>query len=111
MPEPPPKIRLTTTTRLVLDLFLATDPADPLWGYRITEETGLGPGTVYPLLERLEKAGWIIGSWETGLPEDRPRRRFYTLSGTGRQEYAALQAAHGRGRLPRWGWVPGGAQR
>lgn len=111
MPEPPPKIRLTTTTRLVLDLFLATDPDDPLWGYRITEETGLGPGTIYPLLERLEKAGWITGSWETGLPEDRPRRRFYTLSGTGRQEYAALQAARARGRLPRWGWTPGGAQR
>ncbi|MEV7908440.1 PadR family transcriptional regulator, partial [Streptomyces anulatus] len=106
MTEPPPKIRLTTTTRLVLDLFLATDPDDPLWGYRITEETDLGPGTVYPLLERLEKAGWITGSWEAGIPEDRPRRRLYSLSGTGRQEYAALLQARGRTHAPSWSWTP-----
>ncbi|MGW4426506.1 PadR family transcriptional regulator [Streptosporangium sp. NPDC004631] len=75
----------------------------------MTEETGLGPGTVYPLLERLEKASWINGFRETGVP-NRPRHCFYALSSTGRQEYAALQAARGRGRLPRWGWAPGGAQ-
>ncbi|MFF0572893.1 PadR family transcriptional regulator [Streptosporangium saharense] len=108
MTEPVPKVRLTTTTRLVLDLFLATGPDDPLWGYRITEETGLGPGIVYPLLERLEKARWITATWETGVSEDRPRRRFYTLSGTGRQRYTALHAV--RERLPRWKWVPGGAR-
>ncbi|MEU1881356.1 helix-turn-helix transcriptional regulator [Streptosporangium sp. NPDC020072] len=102
MIDPPPKIRLTTTTRLVLDLFLATDPDDPLWGYRVTEETGLGPGTVYPFLERLEKAGWITGSWEADVPEGRPRRRLYTLSGTGRQKYAALR----RGRTSLWSWSP-----
>lgn len=113
MTGPPPKIRLTTATRLILDLFLAVSPDDePLWGYRITEETGLGPGTVYPILERLEQVGWITGAWEEGIPEGRPRRRFYTLSGTGRQEYAALQAARGRTRTPRWAiWTPRSAER
>ncbi|WP_063819265.1 PadR family transcriptional regulator [Herbidospora cretacea] len=105
MTSPPPKIRMTTPTRLVLDLLLATDPDDPPWGYRITEETGLGPGTVYPILERLEQAGWITGAWEDGIPEGRPRRRFYSLSGTGRVEYAAARASRRKGWVPTLGHI------
>lgn len=98
---PPPKIRLTMPTRLVLDLLLGADHDDPPWGYRITEKTDLGPGTVYPILERLEQAGWITGEWEDGTPEGRPRRRFYSISGAGRMEYAAAQASRRRK-----GWLP-----
>ncbi|MFC7640318.1 PadR family transcriptional regulator [Streptosporangium lutulentum] len=87
---------------MVLDLLLAADPSDPLWGYRITELADLGPGTVYPILERLEQAGWLTGTWEANAPADRPQRRLYILSGTGRQEYAAAQAAR-RSRS----WLPG----
>lgn len=42
-----------------------------------------GP-VVYGALDRLEDAGWISGSWEAVDPaEDRPRRRFYQLTGEG----------------------------
>lgn len=98
-----PHVRLTTTTIKVLDMLLAANPDDPPWGYRICEETGLGSGTVYPILERLEKANWIAGRWETGQPEDRPSRRFYSLTDTGSREYAAALAAKGKRR----GWMPG----
>ncbi|MFI6513587.1 PadR family transcriptional regulator [Streptosporangium sp. NPDC050855] len=87
-------------TRAVLELLLSAGPDDPPWGYRICEETGLGPGTVYPILERLEKAGYVDGYWEAVTPTDRPRRRLYVVSGTGRQQYAAAQATR---RAPRWG--------
>lgn len=89
----PPQIRLTTPTRMVLDMLLATAD-DPPWGYRICEETGLGSGTVYPILERLEEAGWIEGTWEreAGQLGDRPRRRFYTLTSAGRAGYATATA-------------------
>jgi len=87
------KIRLTTPTRLVLDVLMSAGDT-PAWGYRICEIARLGSGTVYPILERLEEAGWIEGAWEIDQPGDRPRRRFYTLTGTGRAGYAAAVAAH-----------------
>ena len=47
-------------------------------GFGICEATGLGPGRVYPALERLESAGRIRGRWEED-PGDRPRRRLYSV--------------------------------
>ena len=93
----PPKIRMTTPTRLVLDVLIALAD-DPPWGYRICEEAGLGSGTVYPILERLENAGWIEGTWETGQLEDRPRRRFYSLTSAGHAGYSASAARKGHSR-------------
>jgi DNA-binding PadR family transcriptional regulator len=76
---------------MVLDVLIAAAD-DPPWGYRICDEAGLGSGTVYPILERLEEAGWIEGTWETGQPANRPRRRFYTLTNAGRTKYSAAIA-------------------
>jgi PadR family transcriptional regulator PadR len=97
------RIRLTTPTRLVLDILMAAGD-EPPWGYRICELAGLGSGTVYPILERLEEAGWIEGTWEADQPGDRPRRRFYAITGTGRVSYAAALA--GRPAL-RWRLLAG----
>jgi PadR family transcriptional regulator, regulatory protein PadR len=109
--SPPPNIRLTMPTRAVLDLLLSSDGDDPPWGYRICEEAGLGPGTVYPILERLEESQWIIGTWESNPPPDRPRRRTYEISDFGSRAYSAALAKVNRrtGRL-RWGLRAGGAQ-
>jgi DNA-binding MarR family transcriptional regulator len=97
-----PAIRLTTPTWMVLDVLIAAAD-DPPWGYRICEEAGLGSGTVYPILERLEEAGWIEGAWETGQPASRPRRRFYTLTSAGRAGYsAAIARRQNRTRA----WLP-----
>lgn len=89
--SPGSKVRLTTPTRIVLDLLLAAAD-DPPWGYRICSKAGLGSGTVYPILERLEQAGWITGVWENGQPTDRPRRRLYSMTADGRAAYAAAIA-------------------
>lgn len=42
-------------------------------------------GTVYPILLRLEQAGWLESEWETADPVllSRPRRRLYRLTGLG----------------------------
>jgi DNA-binding PadR family transcriptional regulator len=101
--SPPVRIRLTMPTKVVLDLLLAAAPDDPPWGYRICEEAGLGPGTVYPILDRLEEAQWITGTWETGTPANRPRRRTYQVSDLGSRSYSAALAKRGRGTLrPHW---------
>lgn len=81
-------IRLTTATLLVLDVIARNAVDDPPWGYRICEDAGLGSGTVYPILDRLEEAGLIEGRWETGQPADRPRRRLYTITSAGRARCA-----------------------
>jgi PadR family transcriptional regulator PadR len=44
-------------------------------GYRVEENT------LYPLLRRLEKNGWIASKWD--LTEDRPRK-FYAITAAGR---------------------------
>jgi DNA-binding PadR family transcriptional regulator len=44
-------------------------------GYEVEENT------LYPLLRRLEKNGWVRSKWDVG--EDRPRK-FYSVSAAGR---------------------------
>jgi DNA-binding PadR family transcriptional regulator len=50
-------------------------------GYKVEENT------LYPLLRRLEKNGWIASKWD--LTEDRPRK-FYSITAAGRTLRAAL---------------------
>jgi PadR family transcriptional regulator PadR len=45
-------------------------------------------GTLYPLLYRLEKAGFVATRWET--PERGVPRKYYRLTPAGRQELATL---------------------
>lgn len=47
----------------------------------------VNPNTMYPLLRRLEEQGLIAGQWEH--PERRTRR-FYSITGEGREEYTRL---------------------
>jgi len=50
----------------------------------------LNPNTMYPLLRGLESEGFIEGKWEH--PQKRSRR-MYTLTDSGRGEYARLKEA------------------
>ncbi|WP_157408521.1 PadR family transcriptional regulator [Actinoplanes sp. N902-109] len=85
-----------------MDLLIASaSQQENLWGLRICERTGLGPGTIYPILERLQRVGWVSSSMEPGRPSGRPPRRYYTVTGTGQEKYrAALDARNARMR--RW---------
>lgn len=85
-------IRLTQPTLRVLRLFLEK-PREPRSGADIAKATRVGSGTLYPMLARLENAGWLESEWELIDPSTagRPRRRFYKLSGVGfRNAYSAL---------------------
>jgi PadR family transcriptional regulator PadR len=76
--------RLTLPTLRVLDALL-TDPLDEHYGLELSRAAGLPSGTVYPILARLEGAGWLVGAWEDidERAEGRRRRRYYRLTGTG----------------------------
>ncbi len=85
--------RITLQVRLVLQLLLA-EPDHERFGLEIVDGTGLAPGTIYPILARLEHAGWLDSRWEQIDPHEagRPRRRFYRLTATGAAEAGAAVA-------------------
>lgn len=73
--------RMTLQTRMVLVALLA-DPTGEAYGLQIVTATGLPPGTIYPILSRLEATGWVESRWEE-IDEHaaaRPRRRYYRFS-------------------------------
>lgn len=58
------------------------------YGFEIMDGTGLASGTVYPILRRLEEARLLSARWENvtdARDEQRPPRRYYQLTGAGRQ--------------------------
>jgi DNA-binding PadR family transcriptional regulator len=76
--------RMTTQMLAVLNV-LVGDPAAEWYGLELTKLAGLKPGTIYPILDRLLKLGWLERRWEQIDPvaEGRPRRRLYRLTGVG----------------------------
>lgn len=82
--------RMSAQTLKVLSALLSST-RDELSGVDIGRETRLAPGTLYPILLRLERAGWLESRWETELPSTlgRPRRRFYRVTGLGAQKAEA----------------------
>jgi PadR family transcriptional regulator, regulatory protein PadR len=91
-------MRLTLQVQLTLRAML--DELDhELYGLELVEATGLPPGTIYPIMARLESAGWVSSRWEeTGQEaKGRPRRRYYRLSADGvTQARAALAETDAR---------------
>ena len=56
-------------------------PDEELYGLKIAQNAERKTGSVYPILARLEEAGWVESSWEREERDERgPRRRFYRLS-------------------------------
>jgi DNA-binding PadR family transcriptional regulator len=53
------------------------------YGYDLTKETGLTPGTLYPLLQRLEIQGLLESEWRPAELDGRPPRHAYRLTCTG----------------------------
>ncbi|MDA8021040.1 MAG: PadR family transcriptional regulator [Thermoanaerobaculia bacterium] len=64
-------------------------------GFDIIELTGLGGGTVYPALRRLERDGLLRADWEPAeiaQASGRPPRKYYELTETGeRSLHEALE--------------------
>jgi PadR family transcriptional regulator PadR len=89
------EVRVTTSVMRVLSAFLADVDADR-YGLDLMHDTALASGTLYPILVRLERAGWVESRWEEIDPvaEGRPARRYYRLTAhgaaSGRHELAVI---------------------
>jgi DNA-binding PadR family transcriptional regulator len=67
------------------------------FGFDVMDATGLPSGTVYPALRRLEAQGLVESSWEGDEPArraNRPRRRYYQLTRSGREQLVEAEARY-----------------
>jgi len=72
------------------------------FGFDIMDATGLGSGSVYPTLERLEEQGLLRSRWEDARvahAEKRPPRRYFDLTPQGERALAEGLERH-RGLRP-----------
>jgi PadR family transcriptional regulator PadR len=94
--------RMTLQTLRVLAV-LMDEPAGHHYGLEIAKSAGLATGTLYPVLARLERAGWVTSDWEEIDPvaEGRPRRRLYQLTADGERAASRALAEARRSIVPR----------
>ena len=101
---------MTIPTLRVLAVVLA-NPLAEHYGLELCHAAGLPSGSVYPILARLETAGWLAGAWEDidETAAGRRRRRYYRLTGTGLAQARAAIAEREPALRPVWpsGLEPG----
>ncbi|MFE2424421.1 PadR family transcriptional regulator [Streptomyces hokutonensis] len=64
------------------------DPTRRFYATELMEAAGVGSGSLYPALARMEKSGWIVAEDEdegdpTPKKRGRPARRYYWMTGEG----------------------------
>jgi DNA-binding PadR family transcriptional regulator len=78
------RLRLSRQTLDILEALLAR-PSQWHYGYAISRQTSIPSGTLYPILMRLDKSGWLETRWEDAPTAGRPPRHLYRLTGNGRE--------------------------
>lgn len=98
MGKPDRDVRMSLQTLRVLEAFLE-NPTDEFSGAEVQKRGHIASGTLYPILLRLESAGWFVSRWENIDPSShgRPRRRLYRLTTTGLRRASAVFATFSRG--------------
>jgi PadR family transcriptional regulator, regulatory protein PadR len=102
--EPVRELTITPKLAAVLRVFLEDQDRDR-YGFELMRLTGQPSGTLYPILAKLESAGWIIGGHEQIDPkvEGRPPRRFYRITPVAaRLAYDRLTSLSEQYRPPAW---------
>ena len=89
-----PITRMTDQMLAVLSVLLASDCDKGQYGQAIAAATALRTGTVYPILVRFERAGWVLSQWENRDDPSEPRdsgapRKYYKLTSEGRERARA----------------------
>src|SRR5689334_344649 len=102
--------RVTPPLLDILEVLLDAGHDDELHGWAIMKATGRTGPTVYQVLDRLTRAGWVEARWEERHPDgNKPRRRFYRIKPNEHSAAMALLAARRPaakrlGAKPALGW-------
>lgn len=77
-------VRMTIAVARVLREFLA-DVGEPRYGYELMQSTEFPSGKLYPILARLQHAGWLCRERESVDPAHvgRPARYLYRITPEG----------------------------
>jgi len=84
------ELKLSHTAAMILKAI----ESGHVYGFGVMEVTGLPSGTVYPAMRRLERDSLIRSRWEKQAiadAEQRPPRKYYTLTTSGRATLEASQ--------------------
>ncbi|MFD4353695.1 PadR family transcriptional regulator [Nocardia sp. NPDC058518] len=95
-------IRMTLWTVVVLREFVVNTP-EPQYGFDLMKRLDLASGTLYPILGRLEEAGWITGQVEAidAVKEGRrPRKNYFLTAGAHPRAVRALREFTTRAQPP-----------
>jgi PadR family transcriptional regulator, regulatory protein PadR len=98
---------ITMPRAKVLARFLE-DPTREQYGFGLMRATGVKSGSLYPILEQLERIGWVESHQEVidERAEGRPRRQLYRLTLIGEREGRQAVADFYRDLGPVPGWLP-----
>ena len=93
-------VRMSLQTLRVLEAFLE-ETGEELAGADVQKRGHMASGTLYPILLRLESAGWLQSRWENIDPSHagRPRRRLYRMTPSGLRRASEVFATFSRGVL------------
>jgi DNA-binding PadR family transcriptional regulator len=85
---------ITPKMARVLKVFLE-NPDQPRYGFELMKLTGMASGSLYPMLARLEGAGWLTRGKENIDPRaaGRPPRMHYTITAAAVSAARVLLAA------------------
>lgn len=81
-------------------------PREWRYGYDLSRETALKSGTLYPILMRLNKRGWLETRWTAPESPGRPPRHMYRLTAEGlhsAREFVTAKTGRLQGRRAAYG--------
>lgn len=81
---------LSPNAARIIATFLSS-PAVPRYGYELMRETGIKSGSLYPILGRFERLGWITRTTEEAVGNRPPRKVYRLQSGAQVEAQVALQ--------------------
>ncbi|HEY5381306.1 MAG TPA: helix-turn-helix transcriptional regulator [Acidobacteriaceae bacterium] len=99
------ELRITGPLLKIVHQFLE-NPEEQMSGADLAQRTNVASGTLYPILRRLEVAGWLTSVWEDVDPKvvGRPRRRLYKITALGaRKARIAIMDTFAPKGVPAWG--------
>ena len=99
-------VRRTWAALQVAKALVSSAEVEGLWGYEVSRLTGLRSGTVYPILGRFVRVGWVVSSVEDLAAQrqpGRPPRRFYRPTAHGAQCFRTELAMNAYQGMPNTG--------
>jgi len=94
MPE-----RITRQLLAVLEA-VSADPSREWYGLELMQTARLSSGTLYPILHRLVRDGWLVRTREAPSETGGARRRLYRLTGVGERCATEVLTARSASKRP-----------